>query len=211
MRRMLTTGVFGLSAVLGALVLAGGPRAVHAQDDDDDLVYSKKDQTYKHKEGEYGGVTPGVIYPYDDKDFKKRIKRPANSGKRKNRVTWVGFQPRDGGGSRVFLQLTSEVPYSQAVVGGHLEVYLDGARLANANARRRMDTTQFGGSIAEVKAQRVSRRRASKDRPARPSGVAVTVKFNQAGAAGEASASISREQDGYFYLFLDFGPGGAAP
>lgn len=209
---MFTTGVFGLSAAL-ALVIAAAPGVAHAQGDDDDVVYSKKDQAYKHKEGEYGGVTPGVIYPYDDKDFKNRIKRPTNSGKRKDRVTWVGFQPQSGGSSRVFIQLTTEVEYSQVVVGDHLEVYLHGARLANANARRRLDTTQFGTAISEVKAQRVARRRAKNDQPARPAGVEVEVRFKGAGAARQGTASLNKEQDGYYYLFLDFDPpsGAATP
>lgn len=208
MRRMLRPGVFGFSVALGAWALLAAPVAALAQDDDDDVVYSKKDQAYKHKEGEYGGVTPGVIYPYDDKDFKNRIKRPTNSGKRKNRVTWVGFQPQDDGTSRVFIQLTSELEYTQAVVGDRLEVHLPGARLANANARRRLDTTQFETSISEVKAQRVAGRRGKKDQPGRSAGVAVTVRFKDAGAARQGTASINKEQDGYYYLFLDFG---AAP
>ncbi|HUH02780.1 MAG TPA: hypothetical protein VML75_12365 [Kofleriaceae bacterium] len=208
MRRMLRPGVFGLSLALGAWALLAAPATARAQDDGDDVVYSKKDQAYKHKEGEYGGVTPGVIYPYDDKDFKKRIKRPTNSGKRKNRVTWVGFQPQDGGNARVFIQLTSELEYSQAVLGDRLEVYLPGARLANANARRRLDTTQFETSISEVKAQRVVRSRGKRDQPARPAGVSVTVRFKDAGAARQGTASVNKEEDGYYYLFLDFG---AAP
>jgi hypothetical protein len=200
-----------LLAIVCGLVCAAMAAPALAQGDADDEVYSTRDQRYKHKEGEYGGVTPGVIYPYDDKDYKKRFKRPTNSGKRKRRVTWVGFQPRDGGASRLFLQLTSEVEYSQAVVGDTLKVWVHSGRLANSNARRRLDMRHFDSALLEARARRVSRRRAKGDRPGHPRGVELTVRFKNPADVREAQASLTKEQDNYYYLFLDFGPGTAAP
>lgn len=192
-------------------MIAAVPRIAAAQDDggggdQGDQVYSKKEQRYVHKEGEYGGVTPGVIYPYDDADYKKRIKRPTNSGRRKHRVTWVGFQPKDDGSARVFLQLTSEQPYSQAVVGKTLEVWVHGGRLANRNNARRLDAAQFDTAIRMIKARRVGRSRGRKGAPAHPAGVQLTIHFKSAADVREAQASMSKEKDDYYYLFLDFGP-----
>ncbi len=196
-------------------MIAAVPRAAAAQDDggdEGDQVYSKKEQRYVHKEGEYGGVTPGVIYPYDDADYQKRIKRPTNSGRRKHRVSWVGFQPKDDGSARVFLQVTSEQPYSQAVVGKSLKVWVHGARLAHHNNARRLDATQFDTAIGVIKARQVGRSRGRKGAPAHPAGVQLTIHFNSAADVREAQASMSKEKDDYYYLFLDFGPssGGAA-
>lgn len=195
-------------ASVGALAVAAAPGVAAAQDapDDDDPVYSKKEQRYKPKEGEYGGVTPGVIYPYDDKDYAKRIKRPTNRGKRKNRVTWIGHQPR-GDGSRLFVQLSSEVEYSQQIDGKELKVYVHKGRLASRNAGRRMDTRHFESSVAEVQARTVGARRARGDRPARPRGVEITVRFKNPADVREAQASLTKEKDEYYYLFLDFGAG----
>lgn len=193
---------------LGAFAVAMAPGAAEAQaPDPDDPVYSKKDQRYKHKEGEYGGVTPGVIYPYDDKDYDKRFKRPTNRGKRKRRVTWVGFQPRDDGSARLFVQLTSEADYSQQVAGRSLRVYVHKGRMTSRNAGRRMDARHFDTAVLEVEARQVSGRRARRNRPARPRGVEITVTFKNSADAREAQASLTKEKDDYYYLFLDFAPG----
>jgi len=160
-------------------------------------------RTQVHKKGVYGGVAPGkpVAKVY-------RKKRPVkNRSKRKNRVTWVGFQPTDNGKSRVFVQLTSDVGYSQKVVGDTLVISLEGARFGSRNARRFLDTRFFDTALARVVADRprIGKRR-------RGRGVEVRITFKNPADASEGSASMATDEvDGYTYLFLDFAkPSGKA-
>jgi hypothetical protein len=157
-----------------------------------------------HKKGVYGGVQPGKPIP---KVYEK--KRPVkNKARRKNRVTWVGFQPNTDGRARVFVQLTSDVGYTQRVDGDTLIVSLDDARFGARNARRFLDTRFFDTAVARVDADRA--RIKGKRRRAR--GIEVRIKFKNPADAGQASASMAaNDADGYTYLFLDFGkPSGAS-
>ena len=150
-----------------------------------------------NRKGTYSGVKPGKS------DAKNRVRR-------KNLVTWVGFQPRDSGRSRVFVQLTSQVPYDQHVEGDTLIVTLAGARFGSANARRFLDTRFFDTALARVDADR-ARRKGKRKRRGR--GVEIRIKFKNPGDTAGASASMTTsEADGYTYLFLDFhAPSAAAP
>lgn len=141
------------------------------------------------KDDGYSGVAPGEAVG-------RKPRRP-------NLVTWVGFQPRDDGSALVFVQLTSEVPFTQEVQGNQLVVKLEGARHANANTRRRLDTSFFATAVQQVTSKRVSRRRARKDRPARTAGIELHITFKDAAGAGEASAEIRQAEDGYHYLYLE--------
>jgi hypothetical protein len=142
----------------------------------------------------YGGVTPGEGTP-------RKPRRP-------NRLTWVGFQIKDDGTSALFVQLTSEVPFTQEVAGGKLVVRLEGARYANRNARRRLDTRFFETALQQVTSRAVSKRRARGDQPVRPAGVELTIAFKNPEDAREARAEVRQEQDGYHYLYLSFGAAG---
>ena len=160
-----------------------------------------------HKKGVYGGVQPGKPVA---KVYKK--KRPVkNRSRRKNRVTWVGFQPQDNGTSRVFVQLTSDVGYTQRVENSTLIVSLEGARFGSRNAQRFLDTRFFDTAVARVDARRARRGKGKRRRRA-ARGIELTVQFKNPADAAEASASMAKnEADGYTYLFLDFGkPSGDA-
>lgn len=152
-----------------------------------------------HKKGVYGGVQPGKPVPGVYKN-KRPIK---NRARRKNRVTWVGFQPRENGRARVFVQLTSDVGYTQRVEGDTLIVGLEGARFGSRNARRFLDTRFFDTALARVDADRARRRKGRR----RARGVEIRIKFKNPADAAQASASMATNQaDGYTYLFLDFPP-----
>jgi hypothetical protein len=142
----------------------------------------------------YGGVNPG-------EGTSRKPRRP-------NRLTWVGFQPKDDGTSTLFLQLTSEVPFTQEVKNGKLLVRLEGARFANANARRRLDTRFFETALQQVTSRAVPKRRARGDEPARAAGVELTISFKQPEDAREARAEMRQEADGYYYIYLNFGAAG---
>ena len=183
------------------LPLAAGPAAAQEADDlDTPEVPERTINTGPRAPGDtdgYGGVTPG-------EGASRKPRRP-------NRLTWVGFQVKDDGTSTLFVQLTSEVPFTQEVVGGKLVVRLEGARFANRNARRRLDTRFFETALQQVTSRAVSKRRARGDQPARAAGVELTVAFKNPEDAREASAELRQEQDGYHYLYLSFGAAGVRP
>lgn len=159
-----------------------------------------------HEVGEYGGVTPGVVYPYSN--FKK-WKRPVNKRAQRGRpkLTWVGFQPQKDGSSRVFFQLTRDVTLSQRVEKGVLIVTLEGARFRRRNTLRKLDTRYFDTAIDWVDARRVRARRARKGRSARKSGIEVHIAFKNAADAREGKVSRALMKDKFQYVFLDFGAG----
>jgi hypothetical protein len=145
--------------------------------------------------GSYGGVVPG--------------KSTVGKSRGRKTVHWVGFQRREDGGARIFVQLGTGVDYTQWLEGKVLFVLLNGARIANANARRPLDTRFFETAVASVRARRVSARKAKGSRPAHRAGVLLEIRFRNAADASEASAIMNSSSDGYTYLNLDFGAGSA--
>ncbi|GAB4536624.1 MAG: hypothetical protein Tsb0020_51390 [Haliangiales bacterium] len=142
-------------------------------------------------EPQYGGVVPG------DASSPGKRKRP-------DRVTWIGHQPRSGGGSRLFVQLTSEVAYDQEVRGDVLVVKLEGARYGRRSVGRRLDMRFFDSVLAQVSTKRVGKRRARGDRGPQSAGVELRIEFKDGEDARAAAASLRAEPDGYHYLYLDF-------
>ncbi len=142
--------------------------------------------------GDYQGVTPG------QGAAKKKSDVPAPPKKRPGRptVTWIGFQALDGGSARVFVQASHSFTFSQRVQGGELIVTLPELRLGHYNFQRFLDTSFFGTPVKTVQA-----------RPAKGHGVELHVKFKGNGAK-QADARQEPAQDGYQYLYLDFGAGG---
>jgi hypothetical protein len=149
------------------------------------------------KEGEYSGVVPG--------------KNTLRGKKRRNLLTWIGFQRRDDGGARLFVQLTSEAPYTQEVRDGALYIKVEGVRYRNRNARRRLDMRFFDTPIGQVTSKHVARRRARKDKPEQTAGIEIRVQFKSAADAQQGTASMAAAEDGFHYLTLDFQPAAGAP
>jgi hypothetical protein len=133
-----------------------------------------------HPEGTYTGVVPGRGRPA------VRAKRRAGAAT----VTWIGFQHE--GTSRVFFQSTAPITVDQKIVGDELVVTMTGVRLGATNHVRPLDTSYFEAPIVRVAAARKGR------------AVEVRVKFRQ-GAARTAEAKSELGQDGYHYVYLDFG------
>jgi hypothetical protein len=146
--------------------------------------------------GEYSGVEPGQPAPPGHRP--RRGKYPL--------VTWVGFQPQEGGSSRVFIQLDRDVSHHQSLRGGALVIALDNARYANANARRFLDTRFFETSVERITTQPVRRRKGS-----RGSGVEIAIRFKNPADAQSAEPQKSIGKDGMIYLMVELGPPGAAP
>jgi hypothetical protein len=114
-------------------------------------------------------------------------------------MTWVGFQPQEGGAVQVFVQLDREVGYQQEVKGGALVVTLDRAVYGNRNARRHLDSRFFETAVAGISSKRVRRRGAGP-------GIQLTIRFKNPADAREADASMITGKDGWSYLLLELGP-----
>lgn len=150
-----------------------------------------------HLEGEYGGVSPGQAPAKTTKKAKR--KKPV--------VTWVGFQPLEGGSARVFAQLdgvaAGATSFEQRVVGDELVVLIPKVALNQRNNARPLDTRFFEGRIAQVAAKKVAAR--GRGRARTPAGVELRIKFKQ-GQPSQANGKLEQGQDGSTYLFLDFAP-----
>jgi hypothetical protein len=176
--------------VLAALVVASG-RAV-AQDEREPEAAAPPPAK---PEGQYSGVTPG-----------ESTVKPHKASAKAPMATWVGFQPLASGRSRLFVQLTADGKIDQSVVGDTLFVTVADARVASANALRRLDTRFFDTPVREVTAKRVTRKPATKDQPGHPAGVQLAIAFKSPSEAAAAAARVAREDDGYHYVYLEFEP-----
>jgi len=146
--------------------------------------------------GEYSGVEPGQPAPPGHRP--RRGKYPL--------VTWVGFQPQDGGSSRVFIQLDRDVSHHQSMRGGAVVISLDNARYANTNARRFLDTRFFETAVERITTQPIRKRKGS-----RGGGIEIAIRFKNAGDAREIEPAKNIGKDGMVYILLEVGPPGATP
>jgi hypothetical protein len=198
-------------ALVGVLALASGVQAQDEGDSDSDGVAPPDDKRPDapvaapgapppgdvHKEGDYGGVTPGKA-PAAAEAAPKKAKKPRKAPKQPT-VQWVGFQDMGGGSARVFVQLSKDAEYQQGVAGDTLVVFLPGAALGNRNNGRFIDTTFFDTRIAKIEAKKVKRAKGH------PAGVQVIIHFKKGGPS-QADAKAQTGQDGQHFLYLDFAP-----
>lgn len=168
-----------------ALYVFGSSAVGQAQEGPDSSHAAKSS-----REGTYGGAVPGQ--PATDKP------------KRKNALSWIGFQPAEDGSARVFLRLANELSYEQFLDGKTLVVHIDGARFRHRNTSRRLDVRFFGTALSQITSKRVSRSKKRGDRPARKAGIQVRIQFLRDEDVRPAQASMKAENDGYTYLYLDF-------
>ncbi len=152
-----------------------------------------------HREGDYGGVVP------DRANSSDRKAAPARPGKRARRavnrmlVTWVGFQAREAGAARVFVQLSAPATYEQHLVEDTLVVFVEGVKLGTRNHGRFIDTSFFDTRVARIEARNVRARRGQK------AGVEIVVHFKK-GMAKAADIKEEAGPEGRKFLFLDFAP-----
>jgi hypothetical protein len=170
----------------------------HAQEE---KKAGKKDKT--SEVGDYDGVQAGA----------SKITPPGARGKGKRRAAafWVGFEPQEGGSSRVFVQLGTSVDFEQWVEGKTLVVHMPRVRIGNRTVARFLDTRFFETSIRTIRTKSVGPRKKKGDRPAHAAGLQLLIDFKNPADLGQASASMNAEQDGYNYLYLDFGAGTDLP
>jgi hypothetical protein len=150
-----------------------------------------------HKEGEYGGVTPG------SKPDPRHQPRPT-----KGTLSWIGFEAKDGG-AELFFQSAGAFDVVQHVEGSTLVAYLSLHQLGH-NTWRQIDTRYFDNPLAGVVAKNVGAARASKDHAAHGAGIEVRISFKSAKDAREGTMRTATESDGLYYAYLTF-PEGAEP
>jgi len=157
-----------------------------------------------HKEGQYGGVTPGEAQPPDTSGKPARPKRPPPRGT----LTWIGFSAKDGG-AEVFFQSVAPFQVSQRIEGASLVVHLDLTHLGH-NTWRQIDTRFFDNPLSGIVARAVGAARATKGRAAHGAGIEARIAFKSAKDAKEATVRTATEPDGMYYAYLTF-PEGSEP
>src|SRR4051812_38495623 len=157
-----------------------------------------------HREGQYGGVTPGEVQPRDPSSKPARPRRPPPRGT----LSWIGFTAKDGG-AEVFFQLVAPFEASQHLEGGALIVHLGLTRLGH-NTWRQVDTRFFDNPLSGIIARPVGAVRATKAHPAHGAGIDVRIAFKNAKDAREATLRTATEADGMYYAYLTFPEGADA-
>lgn len=157
-----------------------------------------------HREGQYGGVTPGEAQPRDPSSKPARPKRPPPRGT----LTWIGFSAKDGG-AEVFFQSVAPFELAQRVEGGALIVHLGLTHLGH-NTWRQVDTRFFDNPLSGIVARAAGAVRATKGHPARGAGIDVRIAFKNPKDAREATVRTATEADGLYYAYLTFPEGAEA-
>lgn len=143
--------------------------------------------------GEYSGVEPGDGAPAGVK--RRRGRYPL--------ITWIGFQPHEGRGARLFVQVDRELSFRQEVDGSALHVVLEGARVAHRNTRRHLDMRFFDTALARVDLKPPQRKPGARRRV---QGLELVIQFKEPADAREATATLSTGKDGMTYLMVEIGP-----
>jgi len=164
--------------------------------------------TAPHKEGQYGGVTPGEPPARDIPAGPARPAKPRRPPPR-GTLTWIGFEAKDGG-AEVFFQSVAPFEVSQRVEGASLIVHLGLPRLGH-NTWRQIDTRFFDNPLSGIVARAVRAARATKDHPARAAGIEARIAFKNPKDAREAAVRTATEADGMYYAYLKFPEGTDAP
>jgi len=157
-----------------------------------------------HREGQYGGVTPGEVQPHDPSSKPARPRRPPPRGT----LTWIGFTAKDGG-AEVFFQSVAPFEVSQRLEGSALVVHLGLTRLG-PNTWRQVDTRFFDNPLSGIVARAVGAVRATRGHPAHGAGIDVRIAFKNARDAREATLRTATEPDGMSYVHLTFPEGAEA-
>ena len=144
--------------------------------------------TTTHKEGDYGGVSPGEAPPVDH----PRPKRKPPVGT----LSWVGFEAKSGG-AELFFQSIAPFEVTQTVAGGSVVAHLGNLRTLGANAWRAVDTRYFDNPLSRIEARRATH----------GAGLDVRVTFKTAKDAHEGTLKSGLEADGYYYVYLTFPAG----
>ena len=102
----------------------------------------------------YEGVSPGTSHA---PPAAGRIVRRGRRGGRSEILTWPGFQPLAGGGSRFFVQTTAAVSTDVRVAPERVEVLFRHTTLHLANSRLWLETAFFNTPVLRARLERRGR------------------------------------------------------
>ena len=136
-----------------------------------------------HPLGSYAGVVPGASTP---------PAVPVARGETKPVITWPGFQMRQDGTSRVFIQSTTALTPQSSSEGARFTVFLPGAKVAGNTNRLPLETRFFNTPVSRVNIE-VQR-----------GGVSLVLDMR-----AEISPIVSSERGpaGYYFLYIDLPKG----
>jgi hypothetical protein len=156
-----------------------------------------------HREGEYGGVSPGMAASAapSTEGTKARKRAPAGT------LTWLGFEARDGG-ALVFFQSVAPFEVSQRIEGGSLVVQLGLSRLAT-NTARPIETRFFDNPLSRITARKIGAH-GRKARAGSGTGIEVRIAFKNTSDVREGQVRSETGPDGMHYVYLAFPPSAGA-
>jgi hypothetical protein len=146
-----------------------------------------------HDLGTYAGVEPGGTQP---PPAERRLRR------RRPRVptvlTWPGFRPLPGGGSRFFLQMTEAVQPEVSVQSDRVELRFPRARVHLRNSRRWLETRFLNTPVLRARLERRGR------------DLVFVMRLREA-AVPDVGPPTPAPNGAFHYLFVDFPPGEYVP
>jgi hypothetical protein len=111
-------------------------------------------------------------------------------------LTWPGFQARDGGGSRFFVQTTRPVATEVRVTPQRIEVIFPRTTIHLANSRRWLETQFFNTPVERARLERRGRN------------MALVLHLR---AQATPRVSVDAGEGGFYYTYVDFDPGDYLP
>ncbi len=196
--------ILGLFFLLPSEGLAQSGEDTHKKADKETHKRGKREK-HESEVGDYDGVRAGAS------SIRPPGARGKNRGKDRPAAYWVGFEPRAGGTTRVFVQLGTDVEAQQWVEGNSLVVHLPKIRIGNRTVARFLDTRYFDTAIRTIRIKNARPRRPNKAHPGHGKGLQLRFDFKNPADVGQASSSVQTEADGYRYLYLDFVAGTDLP
>lgn len=144
----------------------------------------KADTADRPEEQMYKGIIPGKR---ENVDHLKEEREAGKSPSGPNRLTWIGFQPKDDK-TRIFVQMARQPDYSvsREEDGKHVVISLQNAKITAGNFRRQIDTRYFDRAVQRIDTKAVGDN---------------TVELHISLATAK-SPSVEVKED---YLYVDFG------
>lgn len=176
---------FGLAPVGLAVLIGTSPGTLAAQPPSTPVT-----------DGEpYEGVAPGTGHrPPAERRLARRTRRARSAPT--SILTWPGFQPNADGSSRFFVQTTAAVVTTVNRTTNRVEIVFPRTTIHLANSRRWLETQYFETPVNRARLERRGRDM-------------VLVMHLRADVA--PMVTTSGGENGYFFTYIDFGPGHYLP
>jgi hypothetical protein len=165
-----------------ASLSAGADEDIQLQPRNAPVLKTEQQQT-GHPLGTYAGVVPGAS---------AAPAVPVAKSETKAMITWPGFQMRQDGTSRVFIQSTTALTPQPSAAGPRFSVHLPGAKVAGNTNKLPLETRFFNTPVSRVNLE-VQR-----------DGVTLVLDLR-----AEVSPIVSSERGptGYYFLYIDLPKG----